>query len=261
MRSRHRTGLPIADGDRHGAARTQRTLVTPLEPTIGVLALQGDVAEHLDAFRHLGVPARRVRRPEELLAIDGLVIPGGESTAIGRLLDVFDLRRTLLERLSTGMPAFGSCAGMILLSSGILDGRADQQPLGAIDITVRRNAFGRQAFSFEAGLDIAGITGGPLRAAFIRAPWVEQFGSQVEVLASVGDHAVAVRQGSVLATAFHPELGGDLRLHQMFLQMVRTGRASPAANPARDTWSAMGAATALAKLNSKPRKTEPSWVR
>ncbi len=230
MKSRHRTGLPIADGDLHGGPRTQRTLVTPREPTIGVLALQGDVAEHLDAFRQLGVSARRVRRPEELLAIDGLVIPGGESTAIGRLLDVFDLRRTLLERLSTGMPAYGSCAGMILLSSGILDGRADQQPLGAIDITVRRNAFGRQASSFEAGLDITGITGGPLRVAFIRAPWVEQFGGQVEVLASVGDHAVAVRQGSVLATAFHSELGGDFRLHQMFLEMVHSRKARRSAD-------------------------------
>lgn len=195
--------------------------MTVHQPIIGVLALQGDVAEHLDALTNLGTRVRPIRRADEFDGIDGIVIPGGESTTIGRLLDVFDLRQTLRERLSNGMPAYGSCAGMILLSSEILDGRADQEPLCALDIAVRRNAFGRQADSFEADLDISGVPGGPVRAAFIRAPWVEHFGAEVEVLASVGDHPVAVRQGSVLATSFHPELSDDLRLHELFLDIVR----------------------------------------
>jgi 5'-phosphate synthase pdxT subunit len=187
---------------------------------IGVLALQGDVREHLVALAGLGVTARPIRRASELADLDGIVVPGGESTTICRLLDVFELREPLVERLVGGLPAFGSCAGMIVLATGILDGRADQRPLGAIDIVVRRNAFGRQVDSFETDLDIDGLTGGPLRAVFIRAPWVERAGADVTVLARVGEHPVAVRQGNVLATSFHPEVSGDDRLHALFLGLV-----------------------------------------
>jgi 5'-phosphate synthase pdxT subunit len=187
---------------------------------IGVLALQGDVREHLVALAGLGVTARPIRRASELADLDGIVVPGGESTTICRLLDVFELHEPLVERLVGGLPAFGSCAGMIVLATGILDGRADQRPLGAIDIVVRRNAFGRQVDSFETDLDIDGLTGGPLRAVFIRAPWVERAGADVTVLARVGEHPVAVRQGNVLATSFHPEVSGDDRLHALFLGLV-----------------------------------------
>ena len=190
------------------------------DPLIGVLALQGDVREHLVALAGLGVTARPIRRASELADLDGIVVPGGESTTICRLLDVFELREPLVERLVGGLPAFGSCAGMIVLATGILDGRADQRPLGAIDIVVRRNAFGRQVDSFETDLDIDGLTGGPLRAVFIRAPWVERAGADVTVLARVGEHPVAVRQGNVLATSFHPEVSGDDRLHALFLGLV-----------------------------------------
>jgi 5'-phosphate synthase pdxT subunit len=197
--------------------------VTTDDPVIGVLALQGDVREHLVALAGLGVTARPVRRPGELADLDGIVVPGGESTTICRLLDVFELRQPLTRRLRAGLPAFGSCAGMIVLASTILDGRADQVPLGAIDIVVRRNAFGRQVDSFETDLDIDGVSGGSVRAVFIRAPWVERTGPDVQVLAQVGAHPVAVRQGSVLATSFHPEVSGDDRLHRLFLDMVATG--------------------------------------
>jgi len=194
--------------------------VSRSDPLIGVLALQGDVREHLVALAGLGVTARPIRRAAELDDLDGIVVPGGESTTICRLLDVFELREPLAARLADGLPAFGSCAGMIVLADEILDGRADQRPLGAIDIVVRRNAFGRQVDSFETDLEIDGVTGGPLRAVFIRAPWVERAGPDVAVLARVGEHPVAVRQGSVLATSFHPEVSGDDRLHALFLKMV-----------------------------------------
>lgn len=197
---------------------------------VGVLALQGDVREHRRALAGCGLRSALVRRVEELARVDALVLPGGESTTMSRLLVAVDLLEPLRARLADGMPAYGSCAGMILLSRAVLDGRPDQQQLGALDAVVRRNAFGRQVNSFEADLDFAGITGGPLRAVFIRAPWVEQAGSGVEVLARVPDvpssgsaagRIVAVRQGAVLATAFHPELTGDQRVHQMFCEMVR----------------------------------------
>lgn len=171
-----------------------------------------------------------VRRVEELAKVDALVLPGGESTTMSRLLVAFDLLEPLRARLAGGMPVYGSCAGMILLSRAVLDGRPDQRQLAALDAVVRRNAFGRQADSFEVDLDFADIPGGALRAVFIRAPWVEQAGSEVEVLARVPDvpssgsaagRIVAVRQGAVLATAFHPELTGDQRVHQMFCEMVR----------------------------------------
>jgi 5'-phosphate synthase pdxT subunit len=197
---------------------------------IGVLALQGDVREHLAALRAAGADAIAVRRPEELAGVHGLVLPGGESTTMSRLLETFELLDPLRARLTEGMPAYGSCAGMILLAKELRDGRPDQQQLGALDVVVRRNAFGRQVDSFEADLDITDVPGGPVHAVFIRAPWVESAADHVEVLASVPDSTdagaatgkiVAVRQGRVLATAFHPELTGDGRVHELFVRTVR----------------------------------------
>lgn len=204
-------------------------------PLVGVLALQGDVREHQRALAGCGLRSTLVRRVEELAEVDALILPGGESTTMSRLLVAFDLLEPLRVRLREGMPAYGSCAGMILLSKGILDGRPDQQQLDALDTVVRRNAFGRQVESFEADLDFAGVSGDPVRAVFIRAPWVEQAGSGVEVLARVPDvpsagsaagRIVAVRQGWVLATAFHPELTGDRRIHRLFCEMVRQSAAA-----------------------------------
>jgi pyridoxal 5'-phosphate synthase pdxT subunit len=201
-------------------------------PLIGVLALQGDVREHLAALRESGARATPVRRPTELSEVDGLVLPGGESTTMSRLLDIFDLLEPLRARIAAGMPTYGSCAGMILLATKVLDGREDQHQLGGLDMIVRRNAFGRQVDSFEEDLDFAGIPGDPVHAVFIRAPWVESASPQVEVLARVGDapqvpggeaaagRIVAVRQGPVLATAFHPELTGDMRVHRLFVETV-----------------------------------------
>ncbi|MCC8243547.1 MULTISPECIES: pyridoxal 5'-phosphate synthase glutaminase subunit PdxT [Saccharothrix] len=195
---------------------------------VGVLALQGDVREHLVALAEADVLARPIRRPEELAEVDGVVLPGGESTTISRLLATFDLLEPLRARIKEGMPAYGSCAGMILLADRVLDGRPDQHQLGGLDIVVRRNAFGRQVDSFEAELDFTDV--GEVHAVFIRAPWVESAGSDVEVLARVpetedaGEAAgriVAVRQGHVLATSFHPELTGDGRVHRLFVDMVR----------------------------------------
>ncbi len=177
-----------------------------------------------------------MRRPTELAAVDALVLPGGESTTMSRLLVAVDLMGPLQARLAGGMPAYGACAGMILLAREVLDGRPDQRQLAALDVVVRRNAFGRQVDSFEADLDVAGVAGGPVRGVFIRAPWVEQAGSEVEVLARVPDVAaagnaagkiVAIRQGGVLATAFHPELTGDQRVHQLFCEMVRKSSRAP----------------------------------
>jgi 5'-phosphate synthase pdxT subunit len=205
--------------------------VSPAQPVIGVLALQGDVREHLIALAECDVVARPVRRPEELAELDGIVLPGGESTTISRLLQTFELLEPLRARLAEGLPAYGSCAGMILLADKAIDARPDQHQLGGLDIVVRRNAFGRQVDSFEADLDFAEIEGGPVHAVFIRAPWVESASGDVEVLARVpesptaGDAAgriVAVRQGPVLATAFHPELTGDGRVHGLFVDIVRS---------------------------------------
>jgi len=195
-------------------------------PVIGVLALQGDVAEHVSALTQCGVRTVLVRRVEELDRVDALVLPGGESTAISRMLQVFDLLEPLRARLQDGMPAFGSCAGMILLADEVLDTRADAQNLSGIDMAVRRNAFGRQVDSFETDLEFAGLDGGPLRAVFIRAPWVERAGENVEVLAQVpsgpaAGRIVAVQQGPVLATSFHPEITGDYRVHRKFVDLVR----------------------------------------
>ncbi|GGM72254.1 pyridoxal 5'-phosphate synthase subunit PdxT [Longimycelium tulufanense] len=200
------------------------------QPVIGVLALQGDVREHLVALAECDVLARPVRRPEELAEVHGLVLPGGESTTMSRLLETFELLEPLRERLRAGMSAYGSCAGMILLATKALDARPDQHQLGAIDMVVRRNAFGRQVDSFEADLDFTGLPGAPLHAVFIRAPWVESVGAGVEVLATIPDRPeagaaagriVAVRQGQALATSFHPELTGDGRVHRLFVEIVR----------------------------------------
>jgi pyridoxal 5'-phosphate synthase pdxT subunit len=194
---------------------------------IGVLALQGDVREHVRALEACGASAHPVRRPAELDDVDALVIPGGESTTISKLSVEFGLADPIRKRIAGGMPAYGSCAGMIMLAAEVLDGRPDQQSFGAIDMTVRRNAFGRQVDSFEAPVPLAGVAGEPFHAVFIRAPWVERVGPDVEVLGRVpgpstpDGRIVAVRQGNLLATAFHPELAGDLRVHRLFVELVR----------------------------------------
>lgn len=191
-------------------------------PLIGVLALQGDVREHLAALSAAGAVATTVRRPDELASVDGLVIPGGESTTMSKLAVLFGMLEPLRTRVRAGMPVYGTCAGMILLAEKILDPRSGQETVGGIDMIVRRNAFGRQNESFEAAVDVAGV--GPVDGVFIRAPWVESVGAEVEVLAEHGGHVVAVRQGNALATAFHPELTGDHRLHGFFTEMARSAR-------------------------------------
>jgi 5'-phosphate synthase pdxT subunit len=214
--------------------------------TVGVLALQGDVREHLAVLRACGVEAVSVRRPSELDAVDGLVLPGGESTTMIKLIESFELLDPLRKRIADGMPTYGSCAGMILLADRIADGRVDQktgygqQTLGGLDITVRRNAFGRQVDSFEADVSVTGIAGGPIHAVFIRAPWVDEIGPAAQALGRVraaeqtrqlasaevnraAGRIVAVRQQQLLATSFHPELTGDGRVHAYFVEMVRNG--------------------------------------
>src|SRR5918992_813585 len=193
--------------------------------TIGVLALQGDVREHLRALERCGVRAVPVRRVTELEACDGLVIPGGESTTMAKLARTFELLEPLRLRIKAGLPCLGTCAGMILLAERIEDGVVGQETFGGLDVTVRRNAFGRQVDSFEGDLFMDGIDG-PVHGVFIRAPWVEEAGPGVEVLARVpggpaADKIVAVRQGPLLATAFHPEVGSDTRIHQMFVDLVQ----------------------------------------
>jgi len=191
-------------------------------PRVGVLALQGDTREHLAALREAGAEALTVRRREELDSVDALVLPGGESTTMSHLLLDFELLEPLRARLADGLPAYGACAGMILLASQILDAGAkgrEALPLRAIDMTVRRNAFGRQVDSFEGDIPFDGLAD-PVRAVFIRAPWVERVGDGVQVLARAAGHVVAVRQGSVLATAFHPEMTGDRRIHRLFVDIV-----------------------------------------
>ncbi|WP_435735814.1 pyridoxal 5'-phosphate synthase glutaminase subunit PdxT [Cellulosimicrobium sp. PMB13] len=203
--------------------------------TIGVLALQGDVREHRTALESAGARTVGVRRPEELAQVDGLVLPGGESTTIDKLLRIFELDEPLRARIAEGLPVYGSCAGMILLADRILGGTADQRTIGGLDVTVRRNAFGRQVDSFETDLAVAGLPGDerPVHAVFIRAPWVEDVGPGVEVLARIPDastpgipHAaagriVAVQQGPLLATSFHPEISGDARVHERFVQIAK----------------------------------------
>lgn len=188
---------------------------------VGVLALQGSVREHAAALAELGAHPVEVRTPADLAGVDALVLPGGESTTMSLLLASSALYEPVVERLAEGLPAMGTCAGMILLATSVLDGRPDQRSFGAIDLTVRRNAFGRQAESFEADLDVTGLPGGRFPAVFIRAPRVERAGEGVEVLATVDGHPVLCRQGAVLVAAFHPELAGDLRLHELFLSGAR----------------------------------------
>ena len=198
-------------------------------PTIGVLALQGDVREHLAALERLGVATTRVRRPEEVEAVDGLVVPGGESTTMAKLARTFEVLEPLRARIRAGLPVLGTCAGMIMLADRVLDGAEGQETLGGIDMTVRRNAFGRQVDSFEGPVVVEGLAE-PVHGVFIRAPWVESVGEGVHVLARV-DHEgaagpaagriVAVRQGHLLATAVPPEVGGDSRVHGLFVDLVR----------------------------------------
>ena len=195
-----------------------------MKPVVGVLALQGDVPEHLRALEAAGARPAPVRRPEELDRLDGLVIPGGESTTLWRLSVAFDVLEPLRKLIGEGLPAFGSCAGMIMLADRLADGVEGQQTYGGIDMTVRRNAFGRQVDSFERDITLAGgVTEDPFRAVFIRAPWVEQIGPGVSILGTdLGTgRIVAVRQGQLLATAFHPELTPDRRIHQLFVDIVK----------------------------------------
>jgi 5'-phosphate synthase pdxT subunit len=191
---------------------------------VGVLALQGDFREHISALGDCGVTGKLVKTVAEISAVDALIIPGGESTTISKLAKAFGLFDLISKRISEGMPTYGSCAGMILVAKTILDPASDQDTFGGIDMEVRRNAFGRQTESFEVDLDFKSISGAPIRGVFIRAPWVESHGSKVEVLSSVEiagvKHPVAVRQGRVLATSFHPELTGDNRVHRYFLEDV-----------------------------------------
>jgi len=201
----------------------------PVSPTIGVLALQGDVREHVMALEASDAHAVLVRRERELEGLDGIVLPGGESTTIDKLLRAFELAEPLRGRIAAGLPAYGSCAGMILLADRLLDGIPGQQTLGGLDITVRRNAFGRQVDSFETDLTIEGIDDSetrPMHAVFIRAPWVEEVGPAATVLGAVATgpaagRIVAVRQGRLVATSFHPEVTGDTRVHRMFVRIVR----------------------------------------
>ena len=195
-------------------------------PVIGVLALQGDVREHLATLRELGAEAVTVRRPEELAAVDALVVPGGESTTMAKLAARFGLLEPLRAAVAAGLPVYGSCAGMVVLADRLLDAPPDQVTVGGLDVTVRRNAFGRQVDSFESQVEVDGVAGGPVHAVFIRAPWVEQAGEGVQVLGRVvggpaDGRIVAVRQGNLVATSFHPELTGDRRVHALFVDIVR----------------------------------------
>lgn len=187
---------------------------------VGVLALQGDVREHIASLLACGVEAVAVRRSIEIEKIDALVLPGGESTTIAQLAEVFGVYQLIKDRIAGGMPVYGSCAGMILLAQEILDAKVGQKSFGGLDITVRRNAFGRQVDSFESDIDFADGSNDPIRAVFIRAPWVEKVGDSIEILATVNSHPVAVRSQTALATSFHPELTGDNRIHRYFIEQV-----------------------------------------
>jgi 5'-phosphate synthase pdxT subunit len=206
--------------------------------TVGILALQGAVELHSRVLESLGAEPVMVRGPAEFADVDGLVIPGGESTTISMLLERFELFDPIAERIAGGMPVLGTCAGMVLLANEVIDGRPDQRSFGAIDIRVRRNAFGRQVDSFETELDVAGFDGA-FHGVFIRAPYVEGAGASVVRLAQVGDHPVYCRQGSVLVTAFHPELADDTRIHRQFLDLVE------AAEPERSDLRTVGTEVAV----------------
>ncbi|MBU3716338.1 MAG: pyridoxal 5'-phosphate synthase glutaminase subunit PdxT [Candidatus Nanopelagicaceae bacterium] len=187
---------------------------------VGVLALQGDVREHISALSDCGVRALEVRTLTELESVQALVIPGGESTTISKLARAFGIFDAIQERIKTGMPVYGSCAGLILLADRVLDAIVGQESFGGLDVTARRNAFGRQVDSFESDIEFKGITGPKFRAIFIRAPWIEDCGRGVEVLAQIDNHPVAVRSGNLLATSFHPELTRDNRIHRYFVETI-----------------------------------------
>jgi pyridoxal 5'-phosphate synthase pdxT subunit len=209
------------------------------KPVVGVLALQGDVREHLAALPELGVEVVTVRRPEELAGVDALVVPGGESTTIGKLAVRAGLLEPLRAAVAGGLPVYGSCAGMVVLADRLVDAPPDQVTVGGLDVTVRRNAFGRQVDSFESQVELDGVAGGPVHAVFIRAPWVEEAGADVQVLGRVVGGAadgriVAVRQGNLVATSFHPELTGDRRVHALFVDIVRRHLAARAGVGAGD---------------------------
>jgi len=191
-------------------------------PRVGVLALQGDFREHLAILKSLGADAIAVRRPEELASVSGLVIPGGESSVMDKLSRLFGLAEPLRAAIADGLPVYGTCAGLIMLADTVLDAIAGQQSLGGLDVAVRRNAFGSQLDSFETDLDIPDIGGEPMHAVFIRAPIVENVGEKVRVLAALDDgRVVAVAQGNLIGTSFHPEMTDDHRFHDYFLDMVR----------------------------------------
>jgi pyridoxal 5'-phosphate synthase pdxT subunit len=192
------------------------------KPRIGVLALQGDVVEHISAMRRAGADAIPVKTPDDLQRADGLIIPGGESTTVMKLLDRFGLNDPIVQRTADGMPLWGTCMGMIVIAKEVVE--VQQPSLGLLDIAVRRNAFGRQNDSAEVDIPIAALGERPFRAIFIRAPWIERAGSNVDVLAQRDGHGVMVRQGNVLGTSFHPELGSDSRIHEYFLQMIRDAK-------------------------------------
>lgn len=193
---------------------------------VGVLALQGAFARHIEACERLGTHAVEVRTVADLAGVDALILPGGESTTMSKLLESQGLFDAVAERLAAGMPAFGTCAGLILLAHDVRDGRADQRSFAVIDCAVRRNGYGRQVDSFEIDLDVAGVPGGPFHAVFIRAPRIESVGPGVDVLARVGDDPVVCRSGTVLTAAFHPELTDDLRLHELFLTEIAVRQGS-----------------------------------
>lgn len=210
----------------HSALVTPAASATPISraarPLVGVLAVQGDVAEHARALQACGADVLAVRRPSELARVQGLVLPGGESTTIIRLLRIFDLLEPLRARIADGLPVYGSCAGMILLADKLVQ-QTTQETIGGLHVAVRRNAFGRQVDSFESDLTVKGVSdpSRPMHAVFIRAPWVEWAADDVEVLATAAGHPVVVRQGNLLASSFHPEMTDDLRLHQMLLAIIR----------------------------------------
>lgn len=187
---------------------------------VGVLALQGDVREHIQSLLACDVEAVAVRRAEEIESIDALVLPGGESTTIAQLAEVFGIFDLIKNKIKNGMPVYGSCAGMILLAEEILDAKVGQKSFGGLDITVRRNAFGRQVDSFESDIEFNDGSEQLVRAVFIRAPWVEKVSKEVQVLAAINAHPVAVRSKTALATSFHPELTGDHRIHRYFIEQV-----------------------------------------
>ncbi|HSE72825.1 MAG TPA: pyridoxal 5'-phosphate synthase glutaminase subunit PdxT [Nocardioidaceae bacterium] len=206
-------------------------------PLIGVFALQGDVREHMAMLERAGARTMPVRRPTELADLDGIVLPGGESTTMYKLARTFELFEPLREAIRDGLPAFGTCAGMIMLADHIEGGILGQETIGGLDVVVRRNAFGRQVDSFEADLDVTGLDA-PFHALFIRAPWVEKVGQDVEVVARVASgealgRIVAVRQANLLATSFHPEITGDHRMHALFVDLVRSRKVAADGTPAK----------------------------